>query len=74
MRPTGTWHRTPMSGSGDCSMNIAYRDAWLPLDRAALPALIDFFERQAAHFRHEAAHIQVRLDPPFAPGVRPETP
>ena len=45
------------------ALTLAYRDAWLPLERAAIPALIDFFERQAERFRREAGFIHVKLNP-----------
>jgi hypothetical protein len=47
----------------DGFVRLAYRDAWLPFERGAIPAIVDFFERQGEHFRHEAAHIQVKLEP-----------
>jgi hypothetical protein len=64
---------TDKAGGRSASMNVdavdeglvtfAHRDVWFPIERGALPTLIDFFARQAGHFRREAAHIQAKLEP-----------
>jgi hypothetical protein len=42
-------------------VSVRWREDWLPLDREALPSLIDFFERLRDTYRSEAASIHVQL-------------
>ena len=43
-------------------VSLEYREEWLAFSTEAVPALLDFFERQRTRFYTDAAAIHVELE------------